>query len=48
MGLLTSDITLIDLMVSDTMRLLDDLSELACAYGAARDSYEDDGDDIPA
>lgn len=42
-GLLMSDITLFDPTVSETLRLLDDLSELAYGYNAARDSYEDDG-----
>ena len=48
MGLLMSDITLIDPSVTDTMRLLDDLSDLAYRYDAARDSYEDDGADTLA
>lgn len=45
MGLLTSDITLIDPTVSEAMRLLDELSELGYEYDAARDAYDDDGAD---
>lgn len=48
MGLLMSDITLIDPTASDTMRLLDDLSELWYEYDAARDRCENDGADPPA
>jgi hypothetical protein len=48
MGLLMSDITLIDPTMSETLRLLDDLSDLAYANDAARYSYEDDGADLPA
>ena len=47
MGLLMSDTMLIDPTLSEKMRLLDSLSELACANTAARDSYEDDGGDLP-
>ena len=45
MGLLMSDTLLIDPTLDETMRLLDNLSELACANDAARESYEDDGAD---
>ena len=48
MGLLMPDTMLIDPTLDETMRLLDSLSELACAHDAARDAYEDDGTDLPA
>jgi hypothetical protein len=48
MGLLMSDTLLIDPALNETLRLLDSLSELAYTNDAARDSYEDDGSDLPA
>jgi hypothetical protein len=48
MGLLMSDTMLIDPTLDETMRLLDSRSELAYANDAARESYEDDGTDVPA
>jgi hypothetical protein len=48
MGLLLSDITLTDPMARETMRLLDDLSELGYEYDTMRDAYEDDGADVRA
>ena len=48
MGLLMSDTMLIDPLLDETLRLLDSLRELAYAHDARRDSYEDDGADLPA
>ena len=48
MGLLMADTMLIDPTLNETTRLLDSLSELACAYDASRECYEDDVADLPA
>ena len=48
MGLLMSDTMLIDPTLDETMRLLDNLSDLEYADDAARESYEHDGTDLPA
>ena len=43
MGLLTSDTLLFDSALNETLRLLDDLRDLALSVDTERDAYDYDG-----